>query len=122
MAKLYCNVVGVVLLLGGLVGLFTTMVPLPMHHNAVHVLSGAVALWAGMSGGGKYAAPFAKIFGAIYVLLGIGGFLGIHDLGPIMLGLTTPVNILHLVVGLAGLAAGFMTKAEAQPSKMGRAA
>ena len=122
MAKLYCNVVGIVLLLGGIVGLFTSMVPLPMHHNAVHVLSGLVALWAGMSGGGKYAAPFAKIFGAVYALLGIGGFLGIHDLGPIMLGLTTPVNAVHLVVGLAGLAAGFTAKAGAEQSKMGRAA
>jgi hypothetical protein len=107
MAKLYCKVVGVVLLLGGLAGFFTSAVPLPMHHNVVHVLSGLVALWAGMSGGGKNAVGFAKIFGAIYVLLAIAGFLGLHDLGPIMLGLTTQVNIVHLVVGLAGLAAGF---------------
>ncbi|MBZ5704782.1 MAG: DUF4383 domain-containing protein [Acidobacteriia bacterium] len=122
MAKFYCYVVGVVLLLGGIAGFVTSAVPLPMHHNAVHVLSGIVALWAGMSGGGKYAAPFAKIFGAVYALLGIGGFLGIRDLGPIMLGLTTQVNIVHLVVGLAGLAAGFTTKASAEQSKMGRAA
>ncbi|MBZ5597601.1 MAG: DUF4383 domain-containing protein [Acidobacteriia bacterium] len=113
MAKLYCNVIGVVLLLGGVAGFFTSAVPLPMHHNAIHVLSGLVALWAGMSGGGKLAVPFAKIFGAVYTLLAIAGFLGIHDLGPIMLGLTTQVNIVHLVIGVAGLAAGFATKTAA---------
>lgn len=69
MAKLYAQVVGIVLLIVGIVGLFsatllgarTTVV-----HNLIHLVSGAIGAYTGFSGSGSRS--FAQIFGIIYTL------------------------------------------------------
>jgi len=110
MAKAYAVVVGAVLLLVGLVGFLTpSLMGLTFHpaHNVIHLLSGILGLWAGLKSEGA-ARTYARIFGAVYTLVAVVGFAGIHDLGPIMLGLNGMYNIIHLAVGVLGLAAGFM--------------
>ncbi|MCL6566977.1 MAG: DUF4383 domain-containing protein [Acidobacteriia bacterium] len=113
MAKTYALVVGVVLLLVGIVGFFvgdSTLFGLgfTMHHNVIHVLSGAIGLWAGSSKNVGAARMYALIFGAIYTLVAIAGFAtGSEDLFGIPLKLNTTYNVIHLLIGVLGLAAGF---------------
>ena len=111
MAKIYAGVVGAVLLLVGICGFLTnSMMGLEFHmaHNIIHLATGIIGLWAAMASGGRNAGMFAKVFGVVYTLVAVMGFAGISDLGSIKLGLNTMYNVIHLVVGLLGMAAGFM--------------
>jgi len=110
MAKTYAVAVGAVLLLVGIAGFLTDeMFGMKFHpaHNVIHILSGAIGLWAGLGKSANGPRTFAQIFGVIYTLVAIAGFAGMHDLGPIQLGLNGAYNVVHLAVGLLGLLAGF---------------
>ena len=110
MAKTYAVVVGVVLLLVGILGFVTDqMFGLMFHpaHNVIHLLTGAIGLWAGFGKSANAPKLFAQVFGVVYTLVAIAGFAGMVNLGPIRLGLNTNYNVIHLVVGLWGLWAGF---------------
>ncbi|HYP52853.1 MAG TPA: DUF4383 domain-containing protein [Pyrinomonadaceae bacterium] len=78
MAKTVCTILGVVFILVGIVG-FVAPGMLGMHlspvHNVVHLVSGAVALYLGLKGTLSAAKLFCLVFGAVYLLLGVGGFL-----------------------------------------------
>ncbi|HEY1264675.1 MAG TPA: DUF4383 domain-containing protein [Terriglobales bacterium] len=117
-ARAYCILVGLLLLAVGILGL-AGKVPLHLHHNAFHLISGIVALGVGVATP-HHSRAFARIFGAIYVLLLVLGLAGVADLGPLRLSLNaTPVLYVHGAVGLAGLLAGFLgrAKSEARPMK-----
>lgn len=73
--------------------------------NVIHVLSGAVALWAGMTSLSA-ARMYFQIFGVIYALVTVLGFVA----GGSILGLFTTNsadNILYLVIAAVALYAGF---------------
>jgi len=109
MTKAYAVVVGGVLLLVGIVGFLTpSLMGLTFHpaHNVIHLLSGVLGLWAGLKSEGA-ARTYARVFGVIYTLVGIAGFAGLHDLGPIMLGLNSMYNVIHIAVGILGIGVGF---------------
>ncbi len=79
-------------------------------HNGVHWATGVlglVAFWMGMSASKLYA----KVFGVVFLLVAILGFVAPDFLGSV---LQYPVswlyNVVHLVTGLAGIYAGFMVK------------
>jgi hypothetical protein len=120
MAKLVCKILGVVFILVGLLG-FVNHDLLGAHlngtHNLVHLVSGAIALYFGFAGTLSGARMFCIVFGAVYLLLGICGFLlgtgdtrmlAIDDL--LMLG--TMDHIIHVLLGIVFLAGGFLTKAD----------
>jgi hypothetical protein len=44
-------------------------------HNWIHTLSGVAALWVGLRKSAYVANRFATIFGSVYGLLGLGGFI-----------------------------------------------
>ena len=77
MAKLVCKLLGVVFVLVGAAG-FAMPGLLGTHlsvaHNAVHLISGFVALYFGFAGSASAARSFCLVFGAVYLLLGIVGF------------------------------------------------
>jgi len=119
MAKTICKIFGTVLLLVGIVGFFTHNL-LGLHltniHNIVHILTGLVALYFGVSGSDASARTFSQVFGAIYALLGIVGFIQpniiatviqFHEAGA---GSDTMImdNIVHLLVGAVFLIVGFI--------------
>jgi hypothetical protein len=120
MARMYALVVGAVLLVIGVLGFLTnSLMAMEFHpaHNVIHLLPGILGLWAG-SRGDKLSRSYAQIFGAVYTLVAVAGFAGIHDLGSIKLGLNSTYSVVHLLVGLAGLAAGFSGRGhEAERSK-----
>jgi Domain of unknown function (DUF4383) len=81
MAKLVCKLLGVVLVLVGVAGFAAPGLlgtHLSLAHNAVHIISGLIALYFGFAGSASAARGFCLVFGAVYLLLGIVGFLMGH--------------------------------------------
>ena len=123
MAKTLCKVAGVVLLLVGLLG-FAMPTLLGMHltvlHNIVHLLTAGIALYMGFAGSAAAARTFCVAFGAIYLLLGILGFVApgvvatvIGHPGPVSAGDLTPDNAVHVLLGAVFLVVGLTSPREA---------
>ena len=76
-------------------------------HNFVHLLSGAVALIAGLSGG---SAPlwFFRIFGIVYGLVAILGFIAGNSPVLGMIANNRADVWLHALLSLASLILGFL--------------
>src|SRR5262249_8138666 len=118
MAKLTCKIFGIVLVVVGIVGFFRHDL-LGLHlttiHNIVHLVTAAIALYFGFASSEGAARTFCQIFGAVYALLGILGFIvpkvvatviqvhGVADGGNLMAD-----NIVHLVLGAVFLIVGFL--------------
>ena len=120
-SKLYCQVAGIVLLALGVLGLIGFGIAGILSINepaeiAVHFITGALATYAGFSGGyGRAALMYARVFGVVYILLAIVGFIfqGQDLLG--LLHFDLGCNVAHLVLGVWGIAVGYMT-ARAKPA------
>ena len=83
--------------------------------NVVHILSGAVGL--AVSGAYDGSRLYALSFGAIYLVVAALGFAAgdgdeIFNLIPV----NTEDNVLHLLIGFAGVGAGLLTPATPAPS------
>ena len=118
MAKTLCKIFGVVLLLVGIAG-FLRHDLLGMHltmiHNIVHLLTAAIALYFGFSGSDASARAFCQVFGVIYLLLGVGGFVAPDVVAKVIQSRTvtggenlTPDNIVHFLVGAVFLIVGLL--------------
>lgn len=117
MAKTVCKVLGVVFLLVGCLG-FVSAGLLGAHltppHNAVHIISGVVALYFGFAGSLSGAKAFSLVFGVVYLALGILGMaMGtgaehVWNVGPLMLGQVD--HGIHILLGVVFLAGGLFTK------------
>jgi hypothetical protein len=134
MAKTICKILGVVFLLVGLIGFAKPDLMgthLSLLHNLVHIASGAIALYLGFAGTLSAARMFCIIFGLVYLLLGVLGFvLGAPgtpsmasmasmgsdpNLWKVIPGQFEPGrndHILHILLGIIFLVAGFMTRAD----------
>lgn len=134
MAKTICKILGVVFILVGVIG-FLAPGLLGMHlslaHNLVHLVSGALALYFGFAGTLSGARLFCIVFGVVYGLLGVGGFLlgggGAHTVAgvpahgedssllralPGSLELASMDHIVHILLALVFLVGGFLTRAD----------
>ena len=118
MAKTIAKVLGVVLLLVGVLGFTTVLAPLGAHlnpaHNAVHILTGVISLYFGFAGSFSAARTFCLVFGAVYLLLGVVGYLigdagNNHMLHVGPLELANMDHLIHVVVGALYLIGGLMT-------------
>jgi hypothetical protein len=122
MAKTIALIMGIVFILVGLVG-FVSHNFLGTHlstaHNLIHLISGAVSLYLGLRGTLSAARLFCFIFGGVYLLLGIVGFLlgtgaeRLFALIPGTLELGTMDHIIHVLIGVVYLIGGFLTRAVA---------
>ncbi len=135
-AQLYALVFGAVLLAAGILGFFYNasfevgdqverdavlgILDVNAWHNLVHIATGALGLLLFRTAAREYALGL----GAVYVVVAIWGFI-IGD-GESILGfipINSEDNVLHLVIGLAGLGAGLATqRAVAAPPRGGPAA
>lgn len=130
MAKRIATIMGIVFLLVGIVGFVAPGVGgfhLSTAHNLIHIISGAVSLYFGLAGTLSAARLFCIIFGVVYGLLGVAGFvLGKSDTPsmpgmaaddrlfkvlPGTLELGTSDHTFHILLGIIFLIAGFLTKA-----------
>ena len=116
MAKTYCKILGVAMLVAGVLG-FVMPRLLGFHltpvHNVIHLATGALAAYFGFAGAYGGAQNFCRIFGVVYGLVALLGFVAPGLLSTILghPGLTAadlmPDNVFHVAVTLASLAAGF---------------
>ena len=109
--KQFATWLGAVLLVVGLLGFFMIesilgIFQINSTHTWVHVMSGIIGLLAGLAAAGAYAGTYNKIFGIVYLVVGILGFFGVGFLVD-MLALNTADNILHLVIGITAAWVGF---------------
>ena len=135
MAKTIASVLGVVFILVGIIGFVSPGflgTHLSLAHNLVHIISGAVALYFGLAGTLSAARLFCLVFGAVYLLLGVVGFLlggnqqhtivGIAQAHgtdsrlfaviPGQLELGSMDHTVHILLGLVFLIGGLLTKAD----------
>jgi hypothetical protein len=122
-ARLYATLVGGVLVIAGIIGFFYSssfnteaadvddvfgVLSVNGWHNVVHILTGVL----GLAAAGYAARTYALGLGLVYLVIAIWGF--IIGSGEFLLGfipVNTEDNVLHLVLGLTGLAAGAATPA-----------
>jgi hypothetical protein len=122
MAKTIAKLLGVVFILVGLIGFAAPNLlgtHLNLTHNLVHLISGAVALYFGFAAPLSAARLFCIVFGIVYGLLGVAGFLlgkgedrMFEALTPLGLHLGTMDHLVHILLGAVFLVGGFLTKAD----------
>ena len=120
-ARLYALVFGAVLVLAGIIGFFYEseftddesvrdavfgILDVNGWHNVVHIATGALGLLA-FAAGAYAARAYALGLGAVYIVVAIWGFIvGDGDSILSIVPVNTEDNVLHLLIGIAGLAAG----------------
>jgi Domain of unknown function (DUF4383) len=130
-AQVYSLIVGLGLVAGGIIGFFYSasfatgdevqrqavlgILDVNAWHNIIHIATGALAL----AFVGSYSASraFALVFGIVYLLVAIVGFI-VGD-GGVIVGLVpvnTEDNILHVLIAVAGLLAYASTPATPPPT------
>ena len=130
-AQLYALIFGVVLVATGILGFFYEasfssgddaerdavlgILDVNGWHNLVHIASGVVGL--AVAGSYANARTYALGFGAVYIVVAILGFIyGDGDSIFKLIPVNTEDNVLHVLIGIAGLGAGFATPAEPAPT------
>jgi len=123
-ARLFCQVVGAVLIAAGVIGFFYNgafssneadrdavlgILDVNGWHNLVHIATGAITLAFGM-GSEAGARRWTLIFGVVYLLVAAWGFV-IGDGESILsiIPVNTEDNILHLVFALGAFAVYALT-------------
>jgi hypothetical protein len=130
LANRIATILGIGFLLAGILG-FVAPGLLGMHlsvpHSIVHLVTGAVSLWLGLKGSPGAAKTFCIAFGAVYLLLGVAGFVAGHDMSPSpgvpgptdgklmrvlpgALELGTADHCVHVLLGALYLIGGLLTK------------
>jgi hypothetical protein len=130
-AQIYALLFGVTLVGAGIVGFFYSadfgdpgkvdgvlgILDVNGWHNVVHIATGLIGL--AVAGSYGSARAYAIGFGAVYVAIAVWGFIagdGSNLLG--IIPVNTEDNFLHLLIGVAGLGAGFATPTVPAPSTM----
>jgi hypothetical protein len=131
-ARLYCLLVGAVLVIAGIIGFFYEasfatgdslrsddvfgVLSVNGWHNLVHIAIGALLLVSA----GSAARPAALFVGVLYIVLCILGFIatgngGIdfvaeNDTLIKLVPVNNEDNVLHLILGITGVLAAFATR------------
>jgi len=137
-ARLYCLLVGGVLVVAGIIGFFYEasfavgneivsddvfgILAVNGWHNLVHMAIGGLLL----IGAGTAARPTALFVGVLYIVLCVLGFIATGDDGIKFIATDdtliklVPVNnddnVLHLILGVTGVIAALATGKGAQPA------
>lgn len=128
MAKTFVTILGVIFIVAGIAGFIDPLSPdgkvfglffvgePGTLHNLIHLLSGAVAL-AAVSSGEAAARLYAQVFGVVYALVTILGFIvgegEIVGLVPI----NQADNVLHLGIAAGLLYFGFSGAPTGKPAR-----
>ena len=119
MANKIATILGIGFLLVGVLGFVMPELlgaHLSLVHNIIHLVTGAVSLFIGLKSSASGAKTFCLVFGLVYVLLGIAGFVlgtGEHRMLTVLPGqleLGTVDHIIHVLLGAIYLIGGLATK------------
>jgi hypothetical protein len=130
-AQVFALVIGLTLVVAGIAGFFYNasfdtgdelsrdaligILDINGWHNVLHIVTGVIGL--ALAGSYDGARLFALVGGAVYILVAVAGFIAGN--GSELIGLipvNTEDNFLHLLIGIAGLGAGFATPTVEPPS------
>lgn len=130
-SMLYAGVAGATLVLVGIIGFFYNatftsdesvrdavfgILDVNGWHNVLHVMTGVVGLLA-VSMGVHAARTYAMAVGLLYLAVAVWGFMvGSGDSILSIVPVNAEDNILHLLLGAAGVGAALATPAEARAS------
>lgn len=115
--RIIAVIFGIVMLAVGVLGFVPSLVPgglllgffeVNVIHNLVHIATGLVALAAGQSD--AYAKLFFQIFGIIYGIVTVLGFVLNGNL--MLMHVNTLDNFLHLGITIIALYLGFIFKSK----------
>jgi uncharacterized protein DUF4383 len=128
-AQIWARLIGTVLVVAGVLGFFysssfgspgdtdTVLGILDVNgfHNLVHIATGGLGLLMGGSYSG--ARLYCFLLAAAYAVVAIWGFV-LGDGGAILsiVPVNTEDNVLHALIGVAGIGAGMATPAEPAPT------
>ncbi len=114
-AKAYAMWGGIILLVLGVVGLFTGNTLFGLNsdglEDVIHIVAGALLAYFGFRGTGAQAASWSKIFGVVFLIVGVVGFFSRPLFGLLPTGLGMMDNVVHLIYGVLGVWAGYSAKA-----------
>jgi Domain of unknown function (DUF4383) len=116
---------GIILLVVGILGFVPGAAPDNMllglfhvnaAHNVVHLLSGAVALWAGLTSASNSRLYF-RVFGVVYALVAVLGFVSGDEPVLGIVANNAANTWLHVLIAVVSLALGFGVKDSGPPVK-----
>ena len=117
MGRTYAGVVGVVVILIGVVGLLAGEEPLlglvniDIVEDLVHLLTGGLLAYVGFGQRDEgLARGVVSGLGAVYLLVGVLGFVIPMLLGLLPHGYSIVDNIIHLALGVAGIVVAFSSR------------
>jgi hypothetical protein len=131
-ARLYATLVGAALTIAGIIGFFygasfgspgsvddaLGILAINGWHNVFHLATGLVGLVAA----GYAARQYALGFGLLYLVVALWGFVvGSGEAILSIVPVNTEDNVLHLILGLTGVAAGAATPVRPPPATPSRA-
>ena len=117
MARTYAGVVGVVVILIGVVGLIAGEEPLlglvniDIVEDLVHLLTGGLLSYVGF--GQRDEGLVRNVvggLGVVYLLVGVLGFVIPMLFGLLPHGYSVVDNVIHLALGVAGIAVAFLSR------------
>jgi hypothetical protein len=115
MARSYAQYVGVLLVVLGLLGLLLGQAPLLGQLNvepivdAVHLMTGLILVFVGFRVADLGVVRIVDgAVGALYLLLGLLGFVSTDLFELLLEELTVVDNLIHLAVGALGIAAAWL--------------
>jgi len=118
MAKQYATVVGIVVVLVGVLGLFTGPTLLGFNsdilEDVIHLVTGGLMAYVGL--GMRDPGPARSVVGVlgiVYLVVGVLGFVIPMLFGLLPTGYGIADNILHLALGVLGIMVGYVMKSEA---------
>jgi len=111
--KTLTQIAGVVLTLIGIIGFFIgdSLIGFGINtlHNIIHLLTGAIGLWAGFGKSVKNAIGYNEWAGITYIVLAVLGFV-IPAQMEILFNINMADNLFHLVLGVVLSGVGFGVK------------
>ncbi len=120
MARTYAGVIGVVVILIGVVGLIAGEKPLlglvniDILEDIIHLVTGGLLAYVGF---GQQDEGLARSvvggLGAVYLLVGVLGFIIPMLFGLLPNGYSIVDNIIHLTLGVLGIAVAFSSRGSA---------
>lgn len=106
MAKSYAQWGGIVLLVLGIIGIFVQPRFVGLNtewiETAIHIVAGGLLAYAGFRGTEAQAVSWSRIFGIVFLVVGIVGFFSPRIFGILRNDLGTLDNIVHLAYGVVG--------------------
>lgn len=122
MLKKMAQIFGYVLLLVGILGfvpgvttdgMLLGIFAVDPLHNIIHIVTGAAALWASMQADNKAARMYFQVFGVVYALVAVLGFVSGDEPVLGILANNMADTWLHVVIAVLALYLGFGTREDA---------